>query len=139
MSRVAASGHQTGSCLCGTVRFEVRAPIESICHCHCTMCQKAHGAAFGTYAPVPRSAYRVKQGSSAIHAYQSSSAARRTFCSTCGSVLLWENETEFPDDVFVAVASLDSRISPPAQRHIHVSSKVPWYEIADQWPQGEWY
>jgi hypothetical protein len=41
-----------GSCLCGTVRYELRATIESLCHCHCIMCQKAHGAAFGTYAPV---------------------------------------------------------------------------------------
>ena len=129
----------TGSCLCGTVRYEVRAPIESICHCHCRMCQKAHGSAFATYAPVSRSAFHVTHGSSEICAYQSSSAARRLFCSGCGSVLLWDNETEFPGAVFIAVATLNSPITPPTQRHIHVSSKVSWYEIADQWPQSEWY
>ena len=128
-----------GGCLCGAVRYEVRASIESICHCHCTMCQKVHGAAFGTYAPVPRAAFRVTSGSGAIHAYQSSPAARRLFCCRCGSSLVWDNETEFRDAIFLAVATLDTAISPPAQRHIHVSSKVSWYEIADRWPRSEWY
>lgn len=128
-----------GSCLCGTVRYEVQAPIESICHCHCTMCQKAHGSAFGTYAPAPRSGFRFTHGSSAITYHQSSATARRAFCSRCGSVLLWDNEAEFPGTLFFAVATLNSSIPPPAQRHIHVSSKVPWYEIADRWPQSEWY
>ena len=134
-----STGILTGSCLCGTVRYEVRAPIESICHCHCTMCQKAHGSAFGTYAPVPRSGFHVTHGSSAIQTYQSSLAARRVFCSRCGSGLLWDNETEFRDAIFIAVATLNSSIPLPTQRHIHVSSKVSWYEIADRWPQSEWY
>lgn len=128
-----------GSCLCGTVRYELRAPIESLCHCHCIMCQKAHGAAFGTYAPVPRSAFQFTQGSSAVRTYQSSPTALRRFCSTCGSVLLWDNATEFPDTIFLCAATLDSPIPPPAQRHIHVSSRVPWYRIADRWPQSELY
>jgi hypothetical protein len=128
-----------GSCLCGTIRYEIRAILESICHCHCTMCQKVHGSAFGTYAPVPRRQFQFTQGPSAVQAYQSSPSARRLFCSTCGSVLLWDNETEFPDTVFVSAGTLDSSIHPPAQRHIHVSSKISWYEIADLWPQSEFY
>jgi hypothetical protein len=129
----------TGSCLCGAVRYEVTAPIPSICHCHCKMCQKAHGAAFGTYAPVPRSGFHITNGSSEVRTYQSSPTARRAFCSGCGSLLFWDNETEFPDELFLAVATLDSAISPPAQRHIHVSSKASWYEIEDEWPQSEKY
>ena len=128
-----------GSCLCGTVRYEIRAPIESICHCHCTMCQKAHGSAFGTFAPVSRSDFQFTQGSSAIQTYKSSPSALRRFCSICSSVLLWDNASEFPDTVFVSAATLDSSIQPPAQRHIHVSSKASWYEITDLWPQGEFY
>lgn len=128
-----------GSCLCGAVRYEIRATIELICHCHCTMCQKSHGSAFGTYTPVSRSNFEFTQGSSAIHRYQSSPSALRLFCSTCGSVLLWDNDSEFPDTVFVAAATLDSPILPPAQRHIHVSTKVRWHEIADRWPQSELY
>lgn len=128
-----------GGCLCGAVRYEVRGRIASLCHCHCKMCQKAHGSAFGTYAPVPRSAFHVTTGSSAILAYQSSPAARRLFCSRCGSQLFWDNETEFPDALFLAAATLDSAISPDEQRHIHATSKASWYQITDLWPQSEWY
>jgi hypothetical protein len=128
-----------GSCLCGTVRYEVRATIDLLCHCHCTMCQKAHGSAFGTYAPVPRSAIQFIRGSSSIQTYQSSPSARRLFCSICSSVLLWDNQAEFPEAVFLAAATLDSSILPPTQRHIHVSSRVCWFEIADRWPQSECY
>ena len=128
-----------GSCLCGAVRYEIRGTIESICHCHCTMCQKVHGSAFGTYAPVPRSDIQFTQGLPAIQAYQSSPSALRRFCSICSSALLWENASEFPETAFLSVATLDSPIARPTQRHIHVSSKVSWYEIADRWPQSEFY
>jgi hypothetical protein len=128
-----------GSCLCGAIRYELRSPVESICHCHCRMCQKAHGSPFGTYAPVARTDIQFTQGSSAVQAYRSSPSARRLFCSICGSMLLWDNAAEFPDTVFLAVATLDSSIPPPSQRHIHVSSKPSWHEIADRWPQSEFY
>ncbi len=31
----------TGSCLCGTVRFQVRGELGTIVHCHCVDCRKA--------------------------------------------------------------------------------------------------
>ena len=43
-----------GSCLCGTVRYEIRGPVGRVSHCHCAMCRKAHGAAFATYGRVER-------------------------------------------------------------------------------------
>jgi len=134
-----ATGKLQGSCLCGAVRYQIDANIESVCHCHCTMCQKAHGSAFGSYAPVPRRTLQFTDGHDAIHEYRSSPAVLRLFCSTCGSVLLWDSEPEFPDTVFVAVATLDSQIQPFAQRHIHVSTRVPWFEISDPWPKSESY
>ncbi|MGH8286041.1 MAG: GFA family protein, partial [Steroidobacteraceae bacterium] len=43
-----------GSCLCGGVRFEIDGPVGRASHCHCSMCRKAHGAAFGTDGRVER-------------------------------------------------------------------------------------
>ena len=42
----------TGSCLCGSVAYEVDAPAGPIVHCHCSTCRKTHGAAFSTVMPV---------------------------------------------------------------------------------------
>lgn len=50
-----------GSCLCGEVRYEIAGDIKYVRHCHCSMCRKAHGAAFGSYAKVPASWYRIEE------------------------------------------------------------------------------
>src|SRR5437016_5582954 len=35
-----------GSCLCSDVAFELNAAGDWMGHCHCSMCRKAHGAAY---------------------------------------------------------------------------------------------
>lgn len=44
----------SGSCACGSVRYEIRGLglIGSIHHCHCWQCRKHSGASFGTTAPI---------------------------------------------------------------------------------------
>ena len=39
-----------GSCLCSSICYAVGGPLGPASHCHCSMCRKALGAAFGTYA-----------------------------------------------------------------------------------------
>jgi hypothetical protein len=40
-----------GSCACGSVRFEIR-KVRALTTCHCNICRKLSGSAFGTYAHV---------------------------------------------------------------------------------------
>lgn len=40
-----------GQCLCGVIKFTARFPSKWVAHCHCTRCQRAHGAAFVTREP----------------------------------------------------------------------------------------
>src|SRR5829696_5160513 len=94
-----------GSCLCGRIRFEVRAPIGRIVHCHCSMCRKAHGAAFGSYANVKNEDFALTAGEDDIAGYESSSEVTRTFCRHCGSTLQF------------------------------IGSKAPWFDITDELPQ----
>lgn len=123
-----------GSCLCGGVRYEVSAPVEMVSHCHCSMCRKAHGAAFGTYAGVRSEAHVVTAGAELMREYRSSGHVTRVFCSVCGSPLLWRSEGM---DGWVAfpLATLDTPLVPARQKHIHVESRALWYEISDHWPQ----
>lgn len=37
-----------GSCLCGAVTCEVRAPFLQFAHCHCGRCRKASGTGHAT-------------------------------------------------------------------------------------------
>ena len=51
-----------GSCLCGTVRYEIGAPFTAMLSCHCSMCRKHHGAPFATYANTASSGFRWTSG-----------------------------------------------------------------------------
>ena len=124
------------SCLCGDVRFEISGEPSGASHCHCSMCRKAHGAAFGTYAAVQASDFRVVSGADRIMRYRSSPGIVRTFCARCGSTLQWLRESK-PDIVDVALGILDDDPGVRPDRHIYVASKAPWHEIADRLPQHD--
>ena len=68
-----------GSCLCKRVRFEIQGRLGRSSHCHCSMCRKAHGAAFGTYAEVRNEHFKVVAGAELILRYRSSPGVERTF------------------------------------------------------------
>lgn len=52
----------TGGCLCGAVRYEVRARPFFVYMCHCTDCQRRSGAAFSLGMPVARESFAVVVG-----------------------------------------------------------------------------
>lgn len=123
-----------GSCLCGGVRYELRAPLRSATHCHCSMCRKVHGAAFGTYARVNRSEFALLAGDAQIASYRSSPAVTRTFCRTCGATLQYIENAK-PEQFFLALGTLDDDPGIRPAAHIFVAAKAPWFEIADGLPQ----
>ena len=123
-----------GSCLCKAVQFEIHGKIARASHCHCSMCRKAHGAAFGTYAAAKAEDFRVVTGEDLITRYRSSPGIVRTFCARCGSTLQWLRESK-PEMVDVALGVLDDDPGVRPAYHIYVDSKAPWYEITDALPR----
>lgn len=123
-----------GSCLCGGVVFEVALPTLVCAHCHCTMCRRAHGAAFVTWFTVPRSQWRVTAGEQVLQRYRSSDHGTRSFCGRCGSSLFFETSQE-PDRVDIVLANMDGAIDRPPQLHIYIDDQVPWFGLEDGLPQ----
>jgi hypothetical protein len=123
-----------GSCLCSSVRYEVRGPLGPASHCHCSMCRKAHGAAFGTYARVQKADFLLVSGAEDIASYQSSPEVTRTFCRRCGSTLQFIRATR-PNTFALALGTLDDDPGVRPSMHIHIESKVPWLDINDGLPQ----
>ncbi|HEX7812560.1 MAG TPA: GFA family protein [Burkholderiales bacterium] len=123
-----------GSYLCGSVRYEIRGPLGPASHCHCSMCRKAHGAAFGTYARVKRSDFALLSGGEDIASYQSSSEVTRTFCRKCGATLQFIRATR-PNTFALALGTLDDDPGIRPSMHIHIETQVPWLEINDGLPQ----
>jgi hypothetical protein len=123
----------TGSCLCGAVRYRIDGPVGRISHCHCSMCRKAHGAAFATYGRVYTSDFNWLAGESHIVVYASSSQVERTFCGRCGANLQWRHR-DYPDVFALALGTLDDDPGARPECHIYAASRAPWYEITDRLP-----
>lgn len=113
-----------GSCLCGAVQFELSGPPTDLLHCHCRMCQKAHGAVFATFARVPHESFRITDGEDRLATYRSSPDCTRTFCSVCGSSLQFIRDGA--NYIGLAVSALDRPIEPQPIRDVCTESRVEW-------------
>lgn len=127
-----------GGCLCGAVRYQIGAELGLVEHCHCSMCRKAHGAAFSTNAVVPTAALKVTSGTEFISEYESSSNRRKCFCSKCGSQLFIRRVNK-PEYTMVTLGTLESNVQARPERHVFVESKAHWYSITDALPQFKVY
>jgi hypothetical protein len=124
-----------GSCLCGAVAYIVDGTFARVTHCHCSMCRKAHGAAFATYATVRSEQLRFECGEDALGHYTSSPTVVRSFCARCGSPMLWRDDTRELGLIAFALGGLDTSYAERSIGHIEVASKAPWHEILDDAPQ----
>lgn len=120
-----------GGCQCGAVRYEISAAPAEVSYCHCRMCQRATGGPFGVYASVKRSAFSWTKGTPSF--FDSSSVARRGFCSKCGTPLSFEY-VGGPVMAFT-LGSFDEPDSIAPSAHIGCESQVSWLHIADDLPK----
>ena len=127
-----------GSCLCGSVRYDITAPLGIAEHCHCAMCRKAHGAAFSTNALVATEALVVTAGEEFIREYQSSPNRQKCFCEKCRSQL-FIRRLDKPAFTVVTLGTIDDDPLVRPERHVFVASKAPWYDIADALPRFKIY
>lgn len=124
-----------GSCLCGKVRFELAGSPMFINHCHCSMCRKVHGAAFGSFLHADGRGFRWVSGEAHVERYASSPGNVRAFCKVCGANLpVLEDEGAH---VIIPAGGLDDDPGVRPIVHIHTASKAPWFEISDALPRFE--
>jgi len=124
-----------GSCLCGTLRYEVSGPFNGMVNCHCSMCRKHHGTAFATFVAAPYESFKWISGENDVVRYQSSEKGYRPFCRICGSVA----PTLAPSMglVIVPAGNLEGDLGVKPELHMFVGSKAPGTSIADSLPQHD--
>ncbi|MDX1570784.1 MAG: GFA family protein [Xanthomonadales bacterium] len=123
-----------GTCQCHTIHFRIEAPTLWCAHCHCSMCRKAHGAAFVTWVGAAEEGFSIVTGGRALRWYSSSTEAERGFCSECGSTLFFRSE-RWPTEVHVALANIDEPIDRDPEAHVYYDSHVPWVDLGDDLPR----
>lgn len=125
-----------GTCLCGTVTYELQSEPRGMAHCHCSMCRKIHGTPFATYLSV--NGVRWLSGEDHIASYESSPDFHRCFCDQCGSVLP-ESSGESKDHFYVPAGGLVDPVTLKPECHIFASSAAGWYRFTDDLPRHDSY
>ena len=124
-----------GQCLCGAVTWELSAEPFQTFNCHCKMCRKAHGTAFGTYWFLRPDQVRVSSGADQVVVYRSSHLLQRRFCGVCGSVVPYPNDTK---DIVVAPGGSHGH-GKKSDCNIFVAHNAPWHEITGDLPRYDDY
>lgn len=102
-------------------------------HCHCTLCQRAHGAGVVTWVGFAATQISFLQ-SEHLRWYASSPGAERGFCAGCGSPMLFRSE-RWPDEIHVARALIQGELDREPQVHVFVNTEAPWLHLADNLPR----
>ena len=84
----------SGRCLCGAVEPEIDFPAFWAWHDHSEASRRAHGAAYATYIGCWRKRARVAKGRRSIARFEDAkTGSTRSFCSRCGTPLLYERKS----------------------------------------------
>ena len=121
-----------GSCLCGAVAFSAPLPARWVAHCHCTRCQRAHGAAFVTWAGFAADLVALTDPQQQLR-WHAHGEARRGFCGRCGSPMFFQS-SHYPGELHIARALIQSPMDQAPQCHAFFSTHVHWATLAEPLP-----
>lgn len=119
-----------GSCLCGSVKFEVDEAPATLRYCHCESCKKLSGSSGTVNGRVPSSAIRIVEGEDLLQTFEPAEGSAKTFCRTCGSNLFGGG---WPDSEIASVraSALDDAFEARPSAHIFVRSVAAWETLPD--------
>ncbi len=123
-----------GGCVCGAVRYRTEGTPLRVTACHCTMCQKRTGSAFGVGAYFNDEQIQFLRGERHIYEHHSDESGRWLrfeFCPNCGTQVSWTLEA-LPGVRAVGLGTFDD------PKWLKVN-RFGWYRSAHPWvtvPQG---
>ncbi|MFB2707321.1 MULTISPECIES: GFA family protein [Marinobacter] len=124
-----------GSCLCGTVSFQVKGEFDSFYLCHCRHCQKDTGSAHAANLFSHSAELVWQSGADAVASFTLPGTRHsRSFCKLCGSAL---PNSPVAGLVVVPAGCLDSQLTMLPTAHIFSSSKAVWDEQLAEVPKFE--
>ncbi|MES5483961.1 GFA family protein [Bradyrhizobium sp. INPA03-11B] len=115
-----------GGCLCGAVRYELKAELRGIAICHCTHCRRQSGSLFSLNVVVRETEYQ-QSGETAVFVDRGDSGhpVERHFCGGCGSPILAKTAL-MPGKVVVKAGTLDSTDGLRPQIEIYTDHAAAW-------------
>ena len=115
-----------GSCLCGSVRFEITPPFARMVHCHCSRCRKSSGSGHATNLIGQPEQLKWLDGEDLIGRFDLPGARSfgKWFCRNCGSPLA--RLTRNGKAVVIPAGALDEAPPMSPTDNIFFASRAPW-------------
>lgn len=124
-----------GSCLCGTVSFEIQGDFDSFYLCHCQHCQKDTGSAHAANLFSQSATLVWRSGADVVASFTLPGTRHsKCFCTLCGSAL---PNTQAPGLLVAPAGCFDTEISMTPTAHIFSSSKAAWDDNLGELPAFE--
>lgn len=125
-----------GSCLCGSVKFEIEGEFKKFFLCHCSRCQKTSGSAHcaNLFAPGAKLHWISGQDKVSFYRHPETNFAR-SFCSACSALV--PTYVEARDIVITPAGCLDTDVTISPQGHLFTDSKASWDDILNDTPTFE--
>ena len=132
-------GMLAGSCLCGSVRFEITPPLAGFRYCHCSRCRKATGSAHAANIFLPQTQLKWLAGESLIHRFDLPGAKRFAvcFCTKCGTRV--PHKIPGTENYLVPAGVLDSTPEARPNGSIFWGSRAQWYVEPAERPKHDEY
>ena len=105
-------------------------PTNWMAHCHCTLCQKAHGSAFVTWVGVNKERVIIDDSENSLTWFKSSKNAERGFCDLCGSSLFFRSEN-WANELHIVRANFTGALDREPQSHGYYDTHVSWFSVND--------
>jgi len=123
MSKISVAG----SCLCGSIRYQVTGEAKRFYHCHCQRCRKSTGTGHASNLLIsPLNSITWLQGEEKLSNFKVPEAERfyNCFCQNCGSTM--PRTVPELNAVIIPAGSLDTESPIPPQGRIFWDSRANW-------------
>jgi len=121
------SNNVTGSCLCGTVKYEIENSFERFYLCHCSQCQKISGSDHVSNLFGKPDSLRWLSGEVKIKRFEYPDRGfTNAFCSDCGCGVPYLNQSKTA--IVVRAGTLDAEPEFQSSSKIFHAERPDWSE-----------
>ena len=122
-----AAAQLHGTCLCGSIAFEIDGPLPNLYQCHCSLCRKQGGSTSNTGLIVAADKFRWSRGEDLITRWMRATGFRSHFCSVCGAPV--PNPLRDTGYIWVPSGLLDDGETLEIAAQLYMGSRAPWDRV----------
>lgn len=116
-----------GSCLYGKVKFSINKDIQTMYHCHCSLCRKQSGTGSNSATLVNETLFEWVPGIDSIGTFRKDSGFTSCFCISCGSPV--PNKVGNSSFIWIPLGLLDETPIIKKRLGFCINSKSDWVPV----------